>query len=383
MGAWIDVASVLLMVWLILVLVKKVRTKKGELELFLWVIVLAAHLVFVRFERAGIPEDMIMYALYGGFVLTLLLFNGRDVFRKDITKQKLKALKKDFEQLQDSSELLRQRFITMLGLLDDGVAFRSDDETMFGTKQYMNLMPFEDNEFSFQTFIEAMHSNDRTSYQETIKKLSKRKPTYEAHYRMEHDGETIWIKEKGTRLDVQKRTMYISMIKGLDVKRFPQSDVEVLNQLSIDKAFFEHIQALNHQRKPYTLVAFELSNIPAINDKYGREIGDLMMAEFVSKMTYHFLKDVHAVFRLTGIRFAMAITDHRKVEMLRRALEQGGDLVNYKMTFGNVSEHIYPSFGIHLVEVFDEPVDAISDRVNKALNIALDDSTPENYFIIR
>jgi len=383
MGDWIDVAAVLFLAWLLLVILKKTRTKKGELELFIWVIVLAAHLVFVRFDRTGIPQDLIEYALYAGFVLTLLLFNMRDVFNKDITKQKLKRLKKDYETLQDSSELLRQRFITMLGILDDGVAFRSEDDTMFGTQQFMSLMPFEEAEFSFDRFLKAMHPNDQASYLETLKKVSKRKPNYDAHYRMEHDGDSIWIKEKGVRLDVQKRTMYITMIKGLDVKRFPQSDIEVLNKLSIDKAFFEHIQALNHQRKTYTLVAFELSNIPAINNKYGREIGDLMMAEFISKMSYHFLKDVHAVFRLTGIRFAMAITDHRKVEMLRRALEQGGDLVNYKMTFGGVTEHVYPSFGMHVVDVFDEPVDAISDRVNKALNIALDDNTPENFFIIR
>jgi len=380
---WLDLTAVVFMVWFLLIVIKKIRTKKGELDAFVFFVALAAEIIFVRFNQPGIPVIIARGLSYGGFLFSVLLFDLRTVFQKDLTKLQLKKLKKDFDDLADRSELLRQRFITMLDLLDDGIAFRTDDDMMYGTKAYIDLVPFEEHEFSYEMFLMRMHPDDRSSYKETLNKTSRRKPDFHTKYRMKHKNEYVWIQEKGTRLEYQKRTMFITLIKGLDVKKYPGTNVDVLNQLAIDSAYFEHIQALNHKRNPYTIVVFELSNIPAINEKYGRDIGDLMMGEFITKMAYHFLKDIHAVFRLTGIRFAMVITDFRKVEMLRRALEQGGDLINYRMRFGDVEESVYPSFGLHHVKIFDEPVDATAERVMKALNIALDETTPENYFIIR
>jgi len=139
---------------------------------------------------------------------------------------------------------------------------------------------------------------------------------------------------------------------------------------------------MNTKRKEYTLIYFQLSNIPVINERYGRDMGDLMMGEFISKLIYHFLGDAEALYRITGIRFAMVIEDQRKHGMLKRALEEGGDLVNYTMSFGGTRQSVYPYFGIHTIKVFEEPVDEIAARAEKALNIALDDKTQENYFMI-
>jgi len=380
-GEYVNQETIVLLIWFIFVMFKKVRMKKGDFDILLLIPAITAYILFFVFELASFPYFALQLYSFIGLGFTLLSIDLKKVSNEKRLKNKHKKLQKDYENLAQRSELLRERFIHMLDLVDDGIAFRSDDETMFGTKKFIDLMKIENHEFSFETLMLKMHPDDQTSYLETLNKLGKKKPTYEAHYRIKKEGEYHWFKEKGTRLIQDKRTMYIAVVRGMDVKKYPTSNVEVLNNVPFEKAYFEYIQKLNKARSPYSIVTFELTNIPAINKKYGRDIGDLMMGEYIQKLAYHFLKDIHAVFRLSGIRFAMIVTDHRKTEMLKRVLEEGGDLITYTMTFGSVKETLFPSFGLTSVKMFDEPVDEIAERALKALDIALDDNVNEHYFI--
>ncbi len=383
MWEWFDRFVILFAVWFLLLFLKKTKAKKGDFDLFLFVVAFGAYVVFHRLEMAELPLEYLEIFFYAGFLYTVLMFDIKALSQSDKTKEKLKSLQKEHDELKDRSELLRRRFITMLDLFDEGVMFRTEDNRMFGTEKMLSVTGIEEHEFSYEDFLGHLHPDDRRAYDEAVSKCSKKKPEYQTHYRVKKHGVYEWVKENGVRMDYEKRTMYIAIVRGLDVRRYPKTDVDLLNRLSIDQALLEALQKYNRSREPYTLVLFELSNIPRINENYGRDIGDLMMGKFLNKLVYHFLKDSEAIFRLSGIRFAMVIRDHRKYEMLKRALEQGGELVNFSMTFGEVKESVYPYFGIQYIDYFDEPVDEILGRGQKALNIALDDNTPENYFIIK
>lgn len=381
MWEYVNQETSILFIWMVLVILKKLRMKRGDFDVLLLVPALVAYIIFFIVDLASIPIIAIQLYSAVGLGYTLLTIDVKKMGNETRVKKKYKTLKKAHANVVQRSEVLRERFIHMLDLVDDGIAFRSDDDTMFGTKRFIDLLRFDNHEFTFETFMMKMHPDDQTSYLETLDSLSKKPHTYTAHYRIKKDGDYHWFKENGVRLKQDKRIMYIAVLRGLDVKKYPQSNVEVLNNLPFEKAYFEHIQKLNKSRNPYSIVTIELTNIPAVNKKYGRDIGDLMMGEYIKKLAYHFLKDIHAVFRLSGIRFAMIITDHRKTEMLKRVLEEGGDLITYTMHFGSVSETIFPAFGLTYVKMFDEPVDEIAQRAEKALNIALDDNTTDHYFI--
>ncbi len=383
MWEWFDRYVILFIVWFLLVFLKKTKAKKGDFDLFLFVVALAAYVIFHRLALAELPLEYLELFYFAGFLYTLLMFDIKALFRRDMTREKLKSLQKEHEELKDRSELLRRRFIAMLDLVDEGIVFRTDDNRMFGTEKMLSVTGMDDHEFSYEEFLSHLHSDDRRAYEEAISKCSKKKPEYQTHYRVKKDGVYEWVKENGMRMDYDRRTMYIAIVRGVNVRRYPKTDVDMLNRLNIDQSLLEALQKYNRNREPYSLVLFELANIPRINENYGRDIGDLMMGKFLNKLVYHFLRDADVVFRLSGIRFAMIIHDHRKYEMLKRALEQGGELVNFSMSFGEVKESVYPYFGIQHIDYFDEPVDEILSRGHKALNIALDDNTPENYFIIK
>jgi GGDEF domain-containing protein len=372
---------ILLILGLILIGVKKLVLKKGLIELSLFFAWGILYLIHTFTDLVSFDLIYLEIALYSLFAITLFFFSPSDL-TKDQSALKKDAIKKELKQLTVSYESLRKRFIAMLDLIEDGVSFRSDDGSMFGTEAFIDLIEFDRHEFSQIDYEKNIHSEDVASYTSKLKKLSKKKPTYEMTYRYQTKNGYKWIKEHGVLIHYEDRVMIISLAKSIDVKQYPSSIVEVLNALKIDHALLETLQGINRLKTPYRLVFFELVNIPKVNAKYGRDIGDLLMGEFLNKIRFNFVKDESSLFRLTGIRFAMIIKDDRKYEMLERALKHGGELLNFEMTFGNVKQSVYPYFGIQKITMFDEPIDEIVERTHKALDIALSEDNQDNYFII-
>lgn len=373
---------ILLAIWFLLVIVKRIRTKRGELEFLLFIIVISGFIVFDVFALYPLDFVILESALYIGFAITLLFFNISALSKKNKHAEKLKLLKKEHKSLITSYESLRKRFIALIDLTKDGLIFRSDDDSMFATDVCISFIGETSNELTQENYLSHIHPDDISGYKVILKKLNKKHPEYEMTYRYKRNNQYVWLKEKGTMIFYEDRSMVIAVVRLLDVKMYPDTEVEMLNNMQIDQAFYEYLQSLNRMNLPYHLVFFELSNIPSINDKYGRDIGDLMMGEFLNKLRYNFVKDEKSVFRLTGIRFAMVIKDERKYKILERALSHGGDLLNFEMRFGNVEQSVYPYFGIQKIDVFDQPLDELVKRTHKALEIAMQEETPENYFII-
>ena len=367
--------------WIILLIIKRLKLKIGLLENVLWLLVATAFIIDY-FDVFSMPADWLIYASGVGFLITLVLFSPGDVLMKDRHLKKNQKLNSENKQLIVRSESLRKRFIAMIELLKDGLAFKSDDGMMFANDSLMTMIGFNNNEFSQIDYEAKIHPDDLTMYQNTLRKLTKKKATYEITYRFKKDQKYIWLKEHGTLIHYEDRTMIINLVKSVDVRQYPETEVDILNRLKIDHEMLEHLQSLNRMRKEYYLVFIELSNIPAINRKYGRDIGDLMMGEFLNKMRFNFVKEDQSYFRLSGIRFAMVVKDERKYEILERALKHGGEALNFAMNFGGIEETIFPSFGIQKITVFDEPIDELIERTMKALDIALSDNTHENYFIM-
>lgn len=369
-------------IWFGLFLIKKFKMKRGILDGILLFFTVAAFLVFEVFQLSEFPYFNIEYLLYGGLLYSILMFNVKEVFSRSHIDSKYKQLKKSYDDLEHSYDMLRKRFVNTIELFPDGIAFRTN-EGIFGTDDYIKLLDFEKNEFTFDAFMARMHREDINAYENTLKKTSNKNPYYKTSYRYKIHDKFIWIEEIGRRIIVDRTKTYISIIRGLDVKMYPKTDIDVLNTMQTDKEFLDHLQSLNRMKTPYTLIFIELANIPKVNEKYGRDIGDLMMGEFLKKLKFNFVKDAQSLYRLSGIRFALILKDQRKYEVLERALSHGGDLMNFDMRYGGVNQSIFPYFGIHHVSMFSQPVNDLVQRAHKALNIALEDHTQENYFVIR
>lgn len=166
----------------------------------------------------------------------------------------------------------------------------------------------------------------------------------------------------------------------MDIKQFPQSEIDVLNSLSNHQKMYDEMQKLTRLKKPYHLIIIQLTNIPKINEKYGRDVGDLMMGEYLKKTRFNFIKDNVSLYRMGGINFGLIVKDEKKYEILKRALINGGDLLNLKMIFGGITQTIYPNLGISESPYTGKTADKVIEEALEALKISLNENTTENHY---
>lgn len=285
------------------------------------------------------------YATLGLFALWLIVDNVILLFKKNVSEFDFYHLEKELAKIKGESETLRQRFISTIELFKDGIAFIDEDQ-IFGSDRYIELFGLEENEFTKKVFESRVIKEDLLQYNMVIDKLTKRNPVYTISYRIKKDNQVLWMKEHGKALYLDKEKHIISIVRPMDVQLFPKTEVDVLNNLPTFKKMYDEMQKLTRTKKSYHLVVIQLSNIPKINEKFGRDFGDLMMGEYLSKLRFKFIKDNRSLFRISGIQFGLLIKDDKKFELLDRALVGTGELLTMRMKFGGVSEVIYPNLGI-------------------------------------
>ncbi len=376
------VVIVLLVVWTGFNLILKYGNKnKAD---YSYIVTFAYAIGFAYYYFYGLTDTLnFKYYTYSliGFMIIILMFKIIiSVFKKDITQADFMKLEKEMLALNDDLELLRKRFISTIEILNDGLCFKDEGEDFFGTDKFIEYFGLKNNVFSEEKLNEIIYKDDLVVYKNTLEKITKKKPIYSTTYRVIKDDELLWIKEVGRKIFLDKKTSIISIVKPLDIREYPESEIDVLNSLQSYKNMYQEVQDLVHAKTLFTILIIRLSNVPKINEKYGRDVGDLMMGEYMKKLRYNFIKDNHSLYRVGGINFALIVKDERKVELIDRALQHGGDLFNLTMVFGGITQTLFPNIGISEFNNEGENADTIIYEAMEALKVTLKDSFDDNYY---
>lgn len=370
-----------LTLWVLIDIISKIaKRKKTDYNIIVTFAFILGFIYFVIYDDFESDNfQYYSYALLGVFALLLTLKSFKGTFRKDISEYDFYELEEEYKALGEESELLRKRFISTIELLNDGISFSEEGEKTFGTDRYISILGLKNNEFDKINHENLIYKDDLVQYRSILEKVSKKNPIYTTTYRVEKDGSSLWIKEVGKKIYLNKKTSIISIIKPMDIKLFPETEIEVLNTLPGYKKMYNEMQRLSKIKQPYNLVLIQLTNIPKINEKYGRDVGDLMMGEYLKKTRFNFIKDNISLYRMGGINFGLIIKDEKKYEILERALVNGGDLLNLKMIFGGITQIIYPNLGISESPYTGKNADQVIEEALEALKISLKDNTDDNH----
>ncbi len=374
------VVSVLI-IWLLVDIVTKIaKRKKADYNFIVTFTFILGFIYFIIYDDLESKEfEYYSYANLGVFISILVVKSFKGTFRKDISEFDYYELEEELKALGEVTELLRKRFISTIELLNDGISFSEEGEKSFGTDRYISILGLKNNEFNKETQENLIYRDDLVQYKNILGKLSKRNPIYSTTYRVEKNGSSLWIKEVGKVIYLNKKTSIISIIKPMDINQFPETEIEVLNNLLGYKKMYNEMQRLIKMKQPYNLVLIQLTNIPKINEKYGRDVGDLMMGEYLKKTRFNFIKDNISLYRMGGINFGLIIKDEKKYEILERALVNGGDLLNLKMIFGGITQTVYPNLGISESPYIGKNADQVIEEALEALKISLKENHSENH----
>ena len=106
-----------------------------------------------------------------------------------------------------------------------------------------------------------------------------------------------------------------------------------MNQLFKDNRYFE-------------LVVLRLKNMPKVNEMHGREVGNMLMAEYIKKLRTTFVSESGDIFRVSGVEFAITITDPRKMDVLANGVKTNRTFLNLTMQYGSLSVELDVFAGI-------------------------------------
>ncbi|HOW37514.1 MAG TPA: PAS domain-containing protein [Candidatus Izemoplasmatales bacterium] len=328
-----------------------------KIRLWKWILYLLVGGIYAVFRF--FPEfvgryvaDAVFLEWYGYalFFVTLLLavqFKTKIKITQNLTDYDFFEMEKELDELKSTSELLRLRYISTIKLMNQGLLFYNDElDGWFASEQFAKITGIAASEMKMEDYAALIHPDDRGQYLSAVKKASKKTPMYDIKYRVNREGAYLWVEEHGQVFEFEKKTQVISGVKGIDIKLFPDTLIHELDSLPTEQPLFQHLAQITKEPESFYLVMIQLTNIPDINSRFGRDVGNLMIAEYVKKMRFHFAKDINSIFRITGIQFALIIREQRKYDVMYRALQSGGDLINLLINIGGIQQVVYPNLGI-------------------------------------
>lgn len=292
----------------------------------------------------------------------------------------LLSVEKALKEAENQLESMRLKFIATLELSEEGLFYIDlDQRFIWGNDQFMALTGIESNTVDFDQFHTFIYKEDLQAYLGVLSSLTFKKQAYKTTYRFLKNGHYIWIKESGKRIFEDKNSNIImGSIQPVNTSNYQKNGSDTIDQLEGLNEMKVHLEQLLNTKKHFQLVLFELNNIPDINDLYGREIGNLLMVEYLKKVKYNLMSESSLMFRLSGLVFGVTIIDPRKIELLKQGIQAQDAFMNLPLTYGAIQTEVKVMLGISNAHTEGVEANDLYENAKKALMVAKNPNYQKN-----
>lgn len=313
----------------------KKRAKIGDEEI--------QELSFLNNEGDPVILHMVMQPVF-----VMGKYKGRICVGEKKTDFDLLAVEKELNQRNSELESIRYKFIATLDLSEEGLFYIDlDDRSIWASDHLVQTLHLPGNTLDLTDFRRLIEPEDLKKYLALLGELSMNKRQYQISYRIMVEGAYVWFKEKGIRLfDDQNSATIMGTLKPQKTKHFQASNIDELDLLKDHNDFMVHMHKLFREGKYFQCLIFRLKNMSAINESYGREVGNMLMAEYIKKMRTNFVTESGGIFRISGIEFAVLLTDPRKIEVLENGNASNPKFLNLEMQYGSIMAELDVYAGI-------------------------------------
>ena len=318
-------------------------------------------LLYFLFKFIPLLNPYMTYYLILCIVLIIVqcLFFIPKKVTKNITEYDYFDLEKSYYSMRDDKEKLRQRFLSTINLIDEGIIFYEDGTKNVILSEYAHEIFGGKQSLTLEEHSLSVNQIDRAEYLNTIKNVSKKNLKYEIKYRVSKNGEIMWVLERGNYIGVDNKKSIIATIKPLEIKLYKSSSYFDIDSLYGEEKMYPLLKEYRDAKRPFTFVYFELSNIPVINSKYSREVGSLVMNDYLKFMKNRYQRDINKFYRVSGIRFIFIIDNEHDYEQFHYDLiNNQSEIYNTRMQISGIKDVVIPNFGVVNIQG-NRPVDSL------------------------
>lgn len=283
-----------------------------------------------------------------------------------------------------SSELssLKARFSSYLKITNEAAFFYNIDEHyIWGNDAFVKELNLNGNTISRAEFEKYIHPDDLAYYNRQIAGLTEAAPAYDLKYRFKTGISYQFVRERGRRVFAKGADDEITgTIELVSDSHFQKNDVSFLDTIKDEPHMYADIENAYRSDMPFELVMLSLTNLPEINKTQGRNIGNMVLEEYVKALKEK-LVNGEKVYRISGLEFVIIIEDGRKMTILKQLLEQR-KLTNVVMNYGSISVDIEAHYGVAFYSDADNANDLVKAS-QRALNTAKLPQVDVNYMFYR
>lgn len=300
-------------------------------------------LTFLNANGNPVILNLVMQPVY-----VLGKYKGRICVGEKKTDFNLLAVEKELNARNSELESIRHKFIATLEISEEGLFYIDlDQRTIWASDILVEMLKLPSNTLDLTDFRRLIEPTDLQKYLSLISDLTVNKKQYKTSYRIMVEGRYVWFKEKGKRLfEDTHNTIIMGTLNPMKTKHFMASHIEELDQLKDRHELMSSMHQLFNDNRYFQLVVLQLKNISKINEVHGREVGNMLMAEYIKQLRKSFVTEHGDIFRITGIDFAVVITDPHKINHLDQRMKNDKQFFNLTMTYGSIEAELEVFAGI-------------------------------------
>jgi GGDEF domain-containing protein len=300
-------------------------------------------LTFLNTNGNPVILNLVMQPVY-----VLGKYKGRICVGEKKTDFNLLAVEKELNDRNSELESIRHKFIATLEISEEGLFYIDlDQRTLWASDVLVELLKLPSNTLDLTDFRRLIEPSDLQKYLTLIGDLTVHKKQYKTSYRILVQGRYVWFKEKGKRLfEDQHNTIIMGTLNPLKTKHYMASQIEELDVLKDRHELMSSMHQLFKDNRYFQLVVLQLRNMAKVNEVHGREVGNMLMAEYIKQLRKSFVTDHGDIYRITGIEFAVIITDPHKMNHLDQRMKSDKKFFNLTMQYGSIEAELEVFAGI-------------------------------------
>ncbi|MFA5691993.1 MAG: diguanylate cyclase [Acholeplasmataceae bacterium] len=290
-------------------------------------------------------------------IYTFGRYRGRINIGEKKSNEHLMMAEAELQKTNDDLESIRYKFLTTLELTAEGFfSIDLDEQTIWFNENIRRQLKLPTNILNLNEYENLINPDDFKKYQKILSDLTPGKSDYEVSYRLNLNDE-IWVSEKGKRLfDDRKHRIIMGTIKPIKTNHFRKTGVDILDEIKDEEYLIPYLNSLIKKERPFQLAIIKLNNIPEINEKFGRQIGNMAIGHYLTRISQTFLTESSDIFRLSGLEFAFTLTDQRKMALIKDGIMSKENYLNILLERGAIKFEVKAYIGI--ASMYSEAINA-------------------------
>ena len=275
-------------------------------------------------------------------------YRGRIVVGEKKTDFDLLGVEKSLGKKTRELESIRLKFIATLEISKEGLFYIDlDQRYIWASDTLVKTLNLVDNNLDLSDFRKLIHPEDLNNYLALLGELGVTKQQYLSKYRILLNGVYMWVEERGKRIfEDQYSATIMGTINPLKTRHFRASNIDVLDELEDQTNLLVKMTNLIKEDKYFYHILIDLVNIPKINEEHGWEVGNMMMAQYISQMRNNFVTENGSIYRITGLRFVVLVTDPHKMNLISKGSIGNPKFINLEMQYGSIKAELEVFEGI-------------------------------------